>query len=168
MLLLGPMGGMGDAAWRTAAVGLWMGFWWVTEAVPIAATALLPLVLFPLLGIANMNAAAVPYANPIIYLFFGGFVLAAAFERSGLHRRLALTLVAAVGTKPERIIAGFMITGGLISMWVSNTATVLMLLPLVNSMLVRDKPAEGSMPLPASRFEKALMLGIAYAATIGG
>ncbi|MEX2154061.1 MAG: DASS family sodium-coupled anion symporter [Gemmatimonadaceae bacterium] len=169
MLLVGPMGGMSPSAWRTAAVGLWMGLWWVTEAVPIAGTALLPLVLLPLLGIANINAAAAPYANPVIYLFFGGFILAAAFERSGLHRRLALSLLTAVGTRPDRIIAGFMIAGGLMSMWVSNTATVLMLLPLVNSMLVGTKreAAAGTLA-PATDFEKALLLGIAYAATIGG
>lgn len=168
MILLGPMGGMSEPAWRTAAVGFWMVLWWVTEAVPIAATALLPLVLLPLLGIANINAAAAPYANPVIFLFFGGFILAAAFERVGLHRRLALALVAAVGTRPDRVIAGFMIAGAFISMWVSNTATVLMLLPLVNSMMNRDTPLHGATAPAASNFEKALLLGIAYAATIGG
>jgi sodium-dependent dicarboxylate transporter 2/3/5 len=169
MLLVGPMGGMSPSAWRTAAVGIWMGLWWLTEAVPIAATALLPLVLLPLLGIASMNAAAAPYANPVIYLFFGGFILAAAFERSGLHRRLALALLSAVGTRPDRIIAGFMIIGAFISMWVSNTATVLMLLPLANSMLAKAGHDESAgTRAPATDFEKALLLGIAYAATIGG
>lgn len=169
MLLAGPMGGMSQPAWRTAAVALWMGLWWVTEAVPIAATALLPLVLLPLLGIATINAAASPYANPVIYLFFGGFILAAAFERSGLHRRLALGLLSVVGTRPDRIVAGFMITAAFMSMWVSNTATVLMLLPLANSMLVgtRHLGAAGTAS-SATDFEKALLLGIAYAATIGG
>lgn len=168
MLLAGPMGGMSQPAWRTAAVGIWMGLWWVTEAVPIAATALLPLVLLPLLGIATMPVAAAPYANPVIFLFFGGFILAAAFERSGLHRRLALVLLSAVGTRPDRIIAGFMIAAGFISMWVSNTATVLMLLPLVNSMLRPGKPDTAGDAPPATDFEKALLLSIAYAATIGG
>lgn len=166
MLAVGPFGGMSDAAWRTAALGVWMGIWWMTEAVPIAATALLPLVLLPLLGVANMNAAAAPYANPVIFLFFGGFVLAAAFERSGLHRRMALALLARVGTKPDRIIAGFMIVGGFLSMWVSNTAAVLMLLPLAKSLL--RPAASGADAAPATAFEKALLLGIAYAATIGG
>jgi sodium-dependent dicarboxylate transporter 2/3/5 len=165
MLALGARAGMSEPAWRTAALGLWMGIWWMTEAVPIAATALLPLVLIPLFGIANMNGAAAPYANPVIVLFFGGFILAAAFEKSGLHRRLALRLVAAVGTQPDRIVGGFMLAAGFISMWVSNTATVLMLLPLVNSML---GAAHGSRPGTATQFEKALLLGIAYAATIGG
>lgn len=183
MLFVGPMGEMSESAWRTAALALWMGIWWLTEAVPIAATALLPLVLLPPLGIATVNAAAAPYANPVIYLFFGGFVLAAAFERSGLHRRLALALISVVGTKPDRIVAGFMLAAGLISMWVSNTASVLMLLPLAYSFLggaarsltasERD-PVVQPMAKPASSraaatdFEKALLLGIAYAATIGG
>lgn len=165
LLLIGPQLGMSDTAWRTAALGIWMGQWWVSEAVPIAATALLPLVFLPLLGVLNMNAAAAPYANPVIYLFFGGFVLAAAFERSGLHRRLALALLGAVGTRPDRIIGGIMVTAALISMWVSNTATVLMVLPLAQSMMSHKT---GSDKHGAMAFEKALLLGVAYAATIGG
>ena len=165
LLLVGPQLGMSDTAWRTAALGIWMGQWWVSEAVPIAATALLPLVFLPLLGVLTMNAAAAPYANPVIYLFFGGFVLAAAFERSGLHRRLALALLGAVGTRPDRIIGGIMVTAALISMWVSNTATVLMVLPLAQSMMSHKTGREQQ---HASTFEKALLLGVAYAATIGG
>src|SRR5687767_29311 len=155
---------MSETAWRTAALGIWMGQWWVTEAVPIAATALLPLVFLPLFGILSMPAASAPYANPVIYLFFGGFVLAAAFERCGLHRRLALRLLTLVGTRPDRVIGGFMATGGLISMWVSNTAATLMLLPLATSVLPHSRPENA----PATNFEKALLLSIAYAATIGG
>ena len=166
MLATHPVSGMSETAWRTAALGILMAWWWVTEAVPIAATALLPMLLLPLLGVADINAAAAPYANPVIYLFFGGFILAAAFERSGLHRRLALALLGAVGTRPDRIIAGFMVAGGFISMWVSNTAATLMMLPLANSMLRRDAPASDG--APATQFEKALLLAIAYAATIGG
>lgn len=169
MLLLDPPGGMSATAWRTAALGIWMAGWWVTEVVPIAATALLPLALLPLLGITSMNEAAAPYANPVIYLFFGGFILAAAFERSGLHRRLALALLSAVGTRPDRVIGGFMLTCGFISMWVSNTAATLMMLPLANSMLKRSRNGSAAdSPGAASPFEKALLLSIAYAATIGG
>jgi len=164
MILVGPMGGMSGTAWRTAALGLLMVIWWVTEAVPIAATALLPMALLPLLGVMNISNAAAPYANPVIYLFFGGFVLAAAFERCGLHRRLALRLLTLVGTRPDRVIGGFMATGGLMSMWVSNTAATLMLLPLATSVL----PRSTSENAPATNFEKALLLSIAYAATIGG
>src|SRR5688572_11354582 len=171
MLVVGATwgtGGMPPSAWRTAALGLWMAIWWMTEAVPIAATALLPLVMLPLLGVLNINAAASPYANPVIFLFFGGFILATAFERSGLHRRLALSLVSAAGTRPDRIIGGFMIAGGFMSMWVSNTATVIMLLPLVNSMIVGTRTGTDESGNRATDFEKALLLGIAYAATIGG
>ena len=167
MLLAGPAVGMSAPAWRTAALAVWMALWWMTEAVPIAATALLPLVLLPLLDVATINAAAAPYANPVIFLFFGGFVLAAAFERSGLHRRLALALLTAVGTRPDRIVAGFMMVTGFISMWVSNTASVLMLLPLVNSIVGRSTPHNPD-DKATTDFRKALLLGIAYAATIGG
>lgn len=161
MLLAGPMGGLPEPAWRTAALGLWMGLWWVMEAVPIAATALLPMALLPLLGVMPITAAAAPYANPVIYLFFGGFILAAAFEASGLHKRLALTLIHAIGTRPERIILGFMVAGAFLSMWVSNTAAVLMLLPLAVAVIPTGDER-------AADFERALLLGIAYAATIGG
>lgn len=163
--LIGPQFGMSDTAWRTAALGIWMGQWWVTEAVPIAATALLPLVFLPLFGVTNMNAAAAPYANPVIYLFFGGFVLAAAFERSGLHRRLALALLAAVGTRPDRIIGGIMMASALMSMWVSNTATVLMILPLAQSMMSQRRDRDSR---AAVDFEKAMLLAVAFSATIGG
>jgi solute carrier family 13 (sodium-dependent dicarboxylate transporter), member 2/3/5 len=166
MLVSGPLGGMSGPAWRTAAIGLWMVLWWITDAVPIAATALIPLVFFPLLGILDMPAAAAPYANPVIYLFFGGFILAAAFERSGLHRRLALAILGVVGTRPDRIVLGFMVAGGFVSMWVSNTAATLMMLPLVNSVLYNpDGPRRDG---PPTDFERALLLSIAYAATIGG
>lgn len=164
-LLIGPQLGMSDPAWRTAALGIWMAQWWVTEAVPIAATALLPLVFLPLFGVANMTAAAAPYANPVIYLFFGGFVLAAAFERSGLHRRLALALLAAVGTRPDRIIGGIMMASALMSMWVSNTATVLMILPLAQSMMSQRRDRDSR---AAVDFEKAMLLAVAFSATIGG
>ena len=166
MLLVGPPGGMSEPAWRTAALGVWMGVWWVTEAVPIAATALLPLIALPSLGVLTMNAAAAPYANPVIFLFFGGFILAAAFERSGLHKRLAFALLSLVGTKPDRVVGGFMMAGGFISMWVSNTATAVMLLPLVQPLLRTATTTDRA--APATPFEKALLLGIAYSATIGG
>lgn len=168
MLAAGPTGAMGDAAWKTTAIATWMAIWWVTEAVPIAATALLPLVVFPLLGVATMTAAAAPYANPVIYLFLGGFLLAAAFERSGLHRRLALALVAMAGARPDRIIAGFMAAAAFISLWVSNTATVLMLLPLATSLIDRVRDESPATSGRSGQFEVALLLALAYSATIGG
>lgn len=170
-LALPAPAGMPPDAWRAAAVGLLMAIWWMTEAIPIPATALLPLALFPILGAATIDEAASPYANPLLFLFLGGFLLALAFERSGLHRRIALGVIARVGTRPGRIVAGFMASAAAISMWVSNTATTLMLLPIAIAVVEWGTPVEGGGPPGAHArggFATALMLGIAYAATIGG
>lgn len=160
--------GLDPAAWRTAGVGVLMAVWWITEALPIYATALLPLVLLPALGIANIADAASPYANPVIYLFMGGFVIAAALERSGLHRRMAVTIIRAVGTKPANLIGGFMAATAFISMWVSNTATVVMLLPMAGSVIDAVESGVSGETHRSRDFSLALLLGIAYAATIGG
>lgn len=168
VLLLPAPAGMMAPAWSTAAVGILMAVWWVTEAIPIAATALLPLVLFPVLGVGGIGDAAAPYANPIIFLFFGGFLIAVAMQRWGLHRRIALHVVGAVGTEPTRLVLGFMLATGFLSMWVSNTATAVMMMPIglsVIELVVRRKE-DGS--LPQLNFGTALMLGIAYSASIGG
>lgn len=167
MPLLDAPAGMSVAAWRVAAVGLCMAIWWVTEALPVAATALLPLVAFPLLGVATPTAAAAPFANPVIFLFLGGFLLAAALERSGLHRRLALAVIGAAGTRPDRLVLGFMVATAAISMWVSNTATVVMVLPLATPVLALFD-ADGATAADRHAFEAALLLGVAYAASIGG
>ncbi|HEU5161742.1 MAG TPA: SLC13 family permease, partial [Thermoanaerobaculia bacterium] len=163
LLLLPPPASMPPAAWRTAAVAALMASWWITEALPIAATALLPLVLFPFLGIAPIAKAAPPYANSVVFLFLGGFILAAGLERSGLHRRIALNVVRAVGTRPANLVGGFMIATALISMWVSNTATVLMMLPIATSVLSVMSGSERE-----AKLAPPLLIGIAYAASIGG
>lgn len=143
-----------------------MATWWITEAIPIAATALAPLVLFPLLGILQIQEAASPYANPVIFLFLGGFLIAAALERCGLHRRMALTILRMVGTGPASLVGGFMIATAFLSMWVSNTATVVMMMPTAMSVLsVAEREMSES---DARSFGKALLLGLAYAANIGG
>jgi solute carrier family 13 (sodium-dependent dicarboxylate transporter), member 2/3/5 len=167
LLLLDPPAGMSLQAWRTAALGLFMATWWITEAVPIPATALTPLVLFPLLGVLPLGATAAPYANPVIFLFMGGFVLALAMQRTDLHRRVALAVVRAVGVGPQRVVFGFMAATAFLSMWVSNTACTVMMLPIGVSVaqLVRPESREGRMDF---NFGIALMLGIAYAASIGG
>ena len=151
--------------WRTAAVAVLMAVWWITEAIPIPATALLPLVLYPTLSVLDMPDAAAPYAQEIIFLFMGGFFIAMAMERWGLHRRIALAIVAAVGTSPRRIILGFMVGTAFLSMWISNTATATMMLPIALAVgeMFRPKEQEGRY-----NFGVALMLGIAYAASIGG
>ena len=168
LLLLPAPDGMSLAAWRTAAAASLMVIWWVAESVPIPVTALLPLVLFPVLGIVPVTAAAPPYANPVIFLFLGGFIIAIALERCGLHRRLALAIIRAVGTKPPRLIGGFMAATAFISMWVSNTATVLMMLPMAVSItdLIESENAKRGTTDP--NFGVALMLGLAYASSIGG
>jgi solute carrier family 13 (sodium-dependent dicarboxylate transporter), member 2/3/5 len=167
VLLTSPPAGMEPLAWRTAAVGLLMATWWITEAIPIPATSLLPLALFPMLGVAAIGPAAAPYANPVIFLFMGGFMIAEAFQRWGLHRRIALNIIRALGTNPVNLVAGFMLASALLSMWVSNTATVVMMLPIgisVVDLVIRRYGEEARQ----SNFALSLMLGIAYAASIGG
>jgi sodium-dependent dicarboxylate transporter 2/3/5 len=175
--------GMPAEAWRVAGVAALMAAWWVTEALPLPATALIPLVLLPLLDLASIGDTAAPYANPVIFLFLGGFMLAGALSRCGLHRRIALGIVAASGTSPAALVAGFMGATAFLSMWVSNTATVLMVLPIALSVLALEDgsrgPASGDPPAAAARtrgneepgapaFAIALLLGVAYAANIGG
>lgn len=168
MVLSGPPDGLDSSAWHAAAVGLLMAVWWITEALPIPATALLPLALFPLLGVGAFKATASSYAHPLIFLFMGGFVIALAMERWNLHRRIALSLLSAIGTGPRSIIGGFMIATALLSMWVSNTATTLMMLPIGLSVvdLIRDR--DGALDRDGKQFAVALVVAIAYAATIGG
>jgi sodium-dependent dicarboxylate transporter 2/3/5 len=167
MLLIPAPGGLSTEAWRTAAVGSLMAIWWITEALPIPATALIPLVLFPLLGIASMGASAAPFANETIFLFMGGFIIAAAMEACGLHKRIAVAIIRKVGTRPANLIGGFMVATAFISLWVSNTATVVMVLPMASSVITAIE--EGSSDSAGHRnFSIALLLGIAYAASIGG
>jgi sodium-dependent dicarboxylate transporter 2/3/5 len=146
-----------------------MAAWWMTEAAPIAATSLLPLVLFPVLGVADVSAAAAPYANPLVFLFLGGFLIALGIERWDLHRRIALSIVRRVGTRPTRIVGGFMLASAFLSLWISNTATALMMLPIALSVIGL---AEGSEREPGnakpSPFTLALLLGVAYGCSIGG
>jgi solute carrier family 13 (sodium-dependent dicarboxylate transporter), member 2/3/5 len=158
--------GLSPAAWRTAAVGLLMASWWVSEAIPIPATALLPLVLFPILGVVPIATAAAPFANPLIYLFLGGFLLAQGMQAAGLPRRIALGTVRVFGTRPGSVIAGIMAASAFLSMWVSNTATALMMLPIGLS-LVELLPGDRDDP-GRRRFGTVLMLGIAYACSVGG
>ncbi len=169
MLLTPPPEGMAVAAWRTAAVGVLMATWWITEAIPIPATALLPLVLFPALGVASPTDAAAPFANPVIYLFLGGFLIALALEQCGLHRRLAVGILRVAGTRPAPLILGFMLATAFLSMWVSNTATVVMMLPMATAVIAfAGGPEDAASTTHSHAFPIALLLGIAYAANIGG
>jgi len=157
------------AARTAAAVAIWMAVWWITEAIAVYATALLPLAVFPLTGAASIKTTAAAYGHELIYLFLGGFILALALERCGLHRRFALTVLKAVGTRPTRIIAAFMFIAAFLSMWVTNTATTIMLLPVALSITKLIDSAGADDDAAASRnFPVCLLLAIAYAATIGG
>jgi sodium-dependent dicarboxylate transporter 2/3/5 len=165
MLLAPPPSGLSAAGWRTAAVALLMAVWWVTEAIPIPATALLPLALFPTLGVLKAADAAAPYSNDLIYLFMGGFLLAVTMERWGLHKRVALRIMSAVGTSPKRLVFGFMLATAFISMWISNTATAAMMLPIALAVGEMFRPQDQEGPY---EFGISLMLGVAFASSIGG
>ncbi|MDC4233503.1 DASS family sodium-coupled anion symporter [Actinomyces sp. B33] len=143
-----------------------LGTWWMTEAIPLAATALLPLVIFPAFQVADFTTVAAPYASDTIYLFMGGFMIALAMQKWNLHRRIALGVVLLVGTRPRQLILGFMIATGFLSMWVSNTATAVVMLPIGTSVLALVAGLVGGIANIA-RFSTALMLGIAYSASIG-
>lgn len=169
MLFMPAPDGLTEDAWKVAAIVSLMAIWWATEAIPVPVTALLPLALFPLFQITSFKSAALPYANPNIYLFLGGFMLAIAIERSGLHKRMALKMILAAGSSGMKLIGGFMLVAALISMFVMNTSTTLMLLPIglaVCSVVATTIP--GLNEQDKKFFDTALMLGIAYAATIGG
>lgn len=155
------------AAWKVIAVATWMVVWWVSEAIPIPATAMLPIILFPLLGIFSPGEATAPYASPIIFLFLGGFLIALALERHKLHERIALNLIKLTGTRPGGIIAGFMASTAVLSMWISNTATALMMLPIAISV-IQLFYSDGKMDKAEKAFSLCLMLSIAYSANIGG
>jgi len=152
------------------AVAILMACWWITEAIPIPATALLPLVLFPLLGIADAKTASAPYANHLIFLFLGGFFIALAVQKWQLHRRMALRTISLLGFSPARLVLGFMIATGFISMWMSNTATAMIMLPIGMAIIghLREGGEFQNREKLLAQFGSALMFGIAYSASIGG
>ena len=169
MIVSGAPDGLSESGWTTAAVGVLMAVWWATEAVPIAVTALLPIVVFPLLGIATIQDTTSPYANKVIYLFLGGFIVAFAMQRWNLHRRIALNVLQHVGGNGRSLIGGFMLAAAIISMWVMNTSTTMMLLPIAVSIIGVIHGSVDSLDEKARLdFQYALLLGVAYAATIGG
>jgi sodium-dependent dicarboxylate transporter 2/3/5 len=164
-LVLPAPGSMGAEAWAALGLMLLMATWWSTEAIPIPATALLPIVLVPALGLGTIGQATAPYANPIIFLFLGGFTLGLAMQRWNLHRRIALLTLKAMGDQPKRQIAGFMLATAFLSMWVSNTATAIMMLPIGLSVVAM---MDNSNPEGVRKYATALLLAIAYSASIGG
>lgn len=159
-IILPPPTGLPDLAWLACGLALTMALWWLTEAIPLAATALLPLAIAPLMGIADLGEVAVSFSHPLIILFLGGFLLAKAIEKSGLHQRLAFTLLDLAGQSPDRVLAAIMATTAFLSLWISNTASAMVVAPIAASI------AASQMDRP--RFAAGLLLGVAFAATIGG
>jgi sodium-dependent dicarboxylate transporter 2/3/5 len=174
-ILLAPSPqGLSPAGQAVGATTAWVATWWITEAIPIPATSLLPVVLFPATGAIDVDATTAPYASTYIFLFMGGFFIAMAMQRWDLHRRIALRIIKAIGTSPSRIILGFMIATGFLSMWVSNTATTVMMTPIGLAVILQTRSLiEGSdTDIPTAQgefnFGTGLMLCIAYSASIGG
>lgn len=161
-LLLSPMGD------KVIATALWMFCWWITEAVSISVTALLPLLLFPLLKVMPMTEVGANYGSPIVFLFFGGFVLALALEKVKLHKRIALNIIYWTGTSPNRVILGFMLATASLSMWISNTASTVVMLPIALSVIQLLVNDEDGFTKQDENFALSVMLGIAIAANVGG
>ena len=155
----------GDAV---IAVAIWMVLWWITEAVHIAVTALLPLILFPLLKVMPAADVGANYGSPIIFLFFGGFILALALEKVNLHKRIALTIIKMTGTTPNKVILGFMIATAFMSMWISNTASTVVMLPIAISVIKLLIDGEDGFTKGDKNFALSIMLGIAFSANAGG
>lgn len=164
VFIFSPPEGLSPDAWRVVGMGLLMASWWATEAIPVPATSLIPLVWLPLLGIVPIGEAAPPYASPIIFLLLGGFIIAMAMRRWELHRRIALNILSAFHGGPASLIGGFMVATAALSMWISNTATTLMMIPIALS--VAEAVTGNAKKNPT--FVVALLLGVAYAASIGG
>lgn len=177
-LLLGPIlfaltllfvspEGMSREAQAVLASTLWVAVWWITEAIPIPVTSLLPIILFPVTGAVSEGVTS-SYADNTIFLFLGGFIIAIAMEKWNLHLRIALGIITVVGTSTSRLILGFMVATGFLSMWISNTATAMMMMPIAIAVITHVNDSMKSERESANRFGKSLMLGVAYAASIGG
>ncbi|WP_425392942.1 SLC13 family permease [Ekhidna sp.] len=160
-----PFDGLNTEANSVLACTLWIASWWLSEALPISATALLPIVLLPLTGGAPIAQTTAAYGDKMLYLFVGGFIIAIAMQRWNLHRRIAIEIISAVGTNARLIVLGFMLATGLLSMWISNTATTLMMVTIGTALITEMKELTGKSGV---MFFKSLLLGIAFSASIGG
>lgn len=180
ILLLGPLLFIALSIWgiwidnkmlmMVLGMAVWMVIWWISDVVPMAATALLPVIIFPISGLMNIKEACSNYANPTIYLFMGGFLIAIGMEKSGLHKRIALKILWLTGSSANSIIFGFLLATAFISMWVSNTATTLMMIPIALSVarIVKEQAEHMGERVSLANFNTCIMLGVAYAANIGG
>jgi sodium-dependent dicarboxylate transporter 2/3/5 len=168
LILFSPFELVSDSGDKVIAVALWMIVWWITEAVSISVTALLPLLLFPILKIMPIAEVGANYGSPIIFLFFGGFVLALALEKVNLHKRIALNIIKITGTTPNKVVLGFMIATASLSMWISNTASTVVMLPIAISVIRLLVDDVDGFTKNDRNFALSVMLGIAYAANAGG
>lgn len=164
-----PFEGMSADAWHTLGLALWMATWWISEATPVSVTAFLPLIVAPIVGIAPIKVTTSSYAHPLIFLFLGGFFISIAMERWNLHKRIALKAMSLVSTKPSHQIGGLMLVTAFLSMWMSNTATAVMMLPIALSIIemVKQKQSDNHSGKP-DNFSKPMLLAIAFSASIGG
>ena len=153
---------------RVIGVALWMILWWITEVVSISVTALIPLTFFPLMSIMTIKEVAPYYGHPIVFLFFGGFIMALALEKVNLHKRIALNIINFTGTHPDRVVLGFLLSTAFLSMWISNTATTVVMLPIAYSVIKLMSSDKDGFTGEDKKFALSIMLGIAYAANVGG
>lgn len=168
MELLGGPASLGAPAFHVLTVTVWVAIWWITEAVPIYVTALLPIILFPLTGAMDLATTTASYGHKYIFLYLGGFILALAIERWGLHKRIALRIISLIGSNITTILLGFMAATAFLSMWISNTATSVMMLPIGMAVVSQFKKHSDGSTSDGDHMGKALMLAIAYSASIGG
>lgn len=160
--------GLSKEANAVLATTLWVAIWWILEVVPIAVTSLLPIILFPITGVLKIGETTASYGHKYVFLYIGGFILAIAIEKWNLHKRIALTIINIIGTSVSRIILGFMVATAFLSMWISNTATTVMMLPIGMAIISQLKNNPNTVEDENTTFGKALMLAIAYSASIGG
>lgn len=163
-----PINIISPSADPVIGVTCWMILWWITEVVSISVTALIPLTFFPILNIMSINEVAPFYGHPIVFLFFGGFIMALALEKVNLHKRIALNIINFTGTHPDRVILGFLISTAFMSMWISNTATTVVMLPIAYSVIKLMSVDGDGFTSEDKKFALSIMLGIAFSANVGG
>ncbi|NQV02376.1 MAG: anion permease, partial [Bacteroidia bacterium] len=166
IVIFGNLEPENPAVTYTLATAVWMAIWWISEVVPLAITSLLPVVLFPLLGVMDGKSVSATYFNHVIFLFIGGFIVALAMQKWDLHKRIALKILMVIGVGPGRILLGFMIATAFLSMWISNTATTMMMIPILISIISKLDDSIGKEGV--SKYSIGLLLGVAYSASIGG